>query len=146
MSVQFFSDTPIPKRLAIQNFAKKIRANLSKRRTAEEIYVVFVSDNEIRKLNRVFLKHDRPTDVIAFNYTPAKKNLPFGDIYVSLDTARRQAHRQKYPSEQEISLLVLHGLLHLFGYEDPYLILKYPVTLPVSPLSPGPIHERLIFL
>lgn len=82
---------------------------------------MFVSDREIAKVNRRFLRHLGPTDVISFRYPASRgsaRDLPFGDIYISTDTAARQARTGKYPAFQELALLAVHGLLHLAGYED----------------------------
>lgn len=79
---------------------------------------------EIRKINRKFLNHDRPTDVIAFSYdspTPQLPNStshPAGDVFISVDTAQRLARKGGYPAIQELALYALHGLLHLAGHDD----------------------------
>ena len=92
-----------------------------------ELSIIFVSDPEIKRINKQFLKKNNPTDVIAFNYTPilraarAKENIkkiPFGDIYISVESARKQAKNGGHGLLQELALLILHGLLHLAGYED----------------------------
>ncbi|MBI1979933.1 MAG: rRNA maturation RNase YbeY [Elusimicrobia bacterium] len=88
-----------------------------------EISIVFFSDREIRTINRRFMGENRPTDVIAFPYARSslisgKDSAPFADIALSLDTARRQAREGKHAEVQECALLILHGLLHLAGYED----------------------------
>ena len=109
-------------------FSKKICRFYPPFRAKGETWIIFVSDPQIKKINRDFLNHDRPTDVIAFPYqegrqspfeslTPASDQA-FGDIYISTDTARRQAGKNGYPLVRELALLLLHGLLHLTGFED----------------------------
>jgi len=85
---------------------------------AAVINIVFVTDRRIHVLNRRFLKRDRPTDVIAFNY--AEPRLPgeprlLGEVYVSRDRARAQAREYGVSNASELRRLVLHGLLHLLG-------------------------------
>jgi probable rRNA maturation factor len=93
-----------------------------------ELSVVITDDREIRELNRVFRHKDRPTDVLAFamregepvgsSRAPGKKSGEIlGDVVVSVETARRQAHQQGRPLAAEMRLLVAHGLLHLVGYD-----------------------------
>ena len=61
------------------------------------------------------MKHDRPTDVIAFEM---REGGVLGDIMVSIDTAKRQASEQGHSFLRELTILSLHGLLHLLGYRD----------------------------
>lgn len=74
-----------------------------------------MNDREICKLNQRYLRHNRPTDVLAF---PLKEKGLWGEVFVSLDTARRQARELGHPFLQEIKILMIHGLLHLLGYDD----------------------------
>ena len=73
--------------------------------------------DKIQKINKTFLNHDDATDVIAFGY-PKNSGPAFGDIYISVDTARCMAQRGGYPLAQELALMLAHGLLHLAGYDD----------------------------
>ena len=79
---------------------------------AQDVSVVFVSNPEIRRLNRRFLSHNRFTDVISF---PVSDEF-LGEIYVSRDQARRQAAEYGVAFREELLRLVLHGMLHLLGY------------------------------
>ena len=74
-----------------------------------------MTDRAIRGYNRRYLAHDRPTDVIAFDSVGPGH---FGDILISLDTARRQARGEGHPLLTELKILAIHGLLHLLGYDD----------------------------
>jgi probable rRNA maturation factor len=85
-------------------------------RTRGTITVVFVDDRTSRRLNRRFLSHDRPTDVIAFPLGEGS-NLE-GEIYVNLDKARRQARTYRVTALNETARLIIHGTLHLLGYDD----------------------------
>ena len=76
--------------------------------------IAFVSDKRIRELNRQFRGIDKATDVLSF---PAEEKLNLGDIAVSVDTAAVQAKENGLTLEGEIAQLILHGLLHLCGYD-----------------------------
>ncbi len=76
--------------------------------------IAFVSDKRIRELNRQFRGIDKATDVLSF---PAEEETNLGDIAVSVETAAAQANENGLSFEDEISQLILHGLLHLCGYD-----------------------------
>jgi len=84
--------------------------------TGHEINFLFVSDREIKRYNRHYLKHDNATDVIAFGDF-GYNQLP-GDILISSDTAKRQAKEQGHSLLTEMKILAIHGILHLVGYRD----------------------------
>jgi len=79
--------------------------------------VVVVSDRAIHELNRRWLGHDRPTDVVAFDLRDDFEG-PDGEIYVSADTARREALQRGVMVAAELLLYCVHGALHLLGYDD----------------------------
>ncbi|HET6455065.1 MAG TPA: rRNA maturation RNase YbeY [Armatimonadota bacterium] len=89
-----------------------------------EISIVLVDDERMQELNREYRKADRPTDVLAFSQLegePAKApedRVALGDVVVSIDTAERQAAEQGHALENELDLLIIHGVLHLLGYDD----------------------------
>jgi probable rRNA maturation factor len=76
--------------------------------------IAFVSDSSIRKLNQQFRGIDKATDVLSF---PADEANNLGDVAVSLETAARQAKENGLSLDNEIAQLILHGLLHLSGYD-----------------------------
>ena len=92
---------------------------------AAELSIALTDDDEIHELNRVFRHRDRPTDVLAFamregahlHGTAAERPEMLGDVVVSVETARRQAARRGRTLEQEVRVLLAHGLLHLVGYD-----------------------------
>ena len=79
------------------------------------VTVAFVSDNKIRELNRQFRHLDKATDVLSFPNDSADSDL--GDIAISVETAARQAKQNGLTLNGEIAQLILHGLLHLSGYD-----------------------------
>jgi probable rRNA maturation factor len=78
-------------------------------RSLDEIGVVLVSDKRIAELHRRFLKETGPTDVITFRH---------GEIFISTETAKRQARKFGTSLEHELRLYIVHGLLHLAGLDD----------------------------
>ena len=81
-----------------------------------EITVCFVDNKRIRKFNSIYLGQDSPTDVIAFNISESKSEF-FADILISTDMASRNARVFKTTPPYEICLYVIHGLLHILGYD-----------------------------
>lgn len=78
--------------------------------------VVFVDSKYIRRINRQFLNHDYVTDVIAF---PLEDGVgPDGEVYINLDRARTQAREYGVSFFDETRRLLIHGTLHLLGYDD----------------------------
>jgi len=84
-----------------------------------EISIAIVSDAEMHRLNRQYLNHDYPTDVLSFvlDQDAAAKSLD-GQIIVSSDYAAREAPRYGWSSDDELLLYVIHGSLHLLGHDD----------------------------
>ena len=84
------------------------------------VSVAFVSARAIAALNRRHLGHRGPTDVISFPLAPAADGEPLGgDIYIAPDVARANARRHGVPVREETARLVIHGTLHVLGYEHP---------------------------
>jgi len=79
-----------------------------------EIGLKFVGDKEIRKLNKKFRKIDKATDVLSFEMN---EDSILGDVVISKETAKRNAKRFKVSLNDEIKRLVIHGILHLLGYD-----------------------------
>lgn len=78
--------------------------------------IVFVGSRKIRGINKLFLRHDYVTDVLAF---PLQDGLGFdGELYVNLDRARSQAKQYGVGFTEETRRLLIHGTLHLAGYSD----------------------------
>jgi probable rRNA maturation factor len=80
--------------------------------------VALVDDPTIHRLNREFLAHDFPTDVVTFPLSDDGSDALEGEIVVSVDTAARAAARLDWPAADELLLYVVHGALHLVGYDD----------------------------
>ncbi len=84
--------------------------------------IIFVSNEEIHKINKEYRGIDRVTDVISFAFEDSKQFLPddvriLGDIYVAIPRMEEQATEYGHSKKRELSFLVCHGLLHLLGYD-----------------------------
>ncbi|KAI4380143.1 hypothetical protein MLD38_006366 [Melastoma candidum] len=85
-----------------------------------ELSVLLCNDNFIRKLNKEWRDEDHATDVLSMSQHVAELNLPIlmlGDIVISVETAQRQAEERGHTLLDEIRILMVHGLLHLFGFD-----------------------------
>lgn len=94
---------------AVELVGKLRRKKVSALDRLEEILVVLISDRRMAQLHQRFLHQSGPTDVITFDH---------GEIFISVDTAQRNARRFGTSLQREIELYVIHGLLHLRGFDD----------------------------
>lgn len=111
-------DTAALKRAALLRFLRLARAAVG---IDGEVHVLLADDATLRRLNRQFRSKDKATDVLSF---PAGASTAFfaekelaGDLAISLETAARQAKRFGHTIGDEVRVLMLHGLLHLAGFD-----------------------------
>ena len=120
-------------KILISNQQKKVKLNCS--RIKKEIYkiledldchnselsILFTSDNHIKELNKTYRKKNRPTDVLAFSQNEGSSIVIntsiLGDVVISVDTAKRQADKLGHSVTEEILILLIHGILHLLGFD-----------------------------
>lgn len=86
-----------------------------------ELSLLLVDDKQIRELNHRFLNRDKPTNVLAFSmregeYSSLHPHL-LGDLVISIETAERQSKQSGLNEMEMLTLLLIHGILHLLGYE-----------------------------
>ena len=88
----------------------------SEMRRIGAVNIIFCSDNYILDVNMKYLQHDYFTDIITFDY--CEKDILSGDLFISIDSVRENA--QFYGTEfvDELNRVMVHGLLHLIGYDD----------------------------
>jgi len=122
-SVQFRRAAPDVRPRAVARFARKLQKEIAGGRAFDTL---IAGDAELRKLNRKFRGKDRVTDVLSFPSTPTgttQARMPvlqdglLGDVAISLARARAQAREFGHSAEQEVRILMLHGLLHLLGMD-----------------------------
>jgi probable rRNA maturation factor len=89
---------------------------LGERKSTASLSYVIVDDAGIHVMNRTYLHHDYPTDVITFSL--GETGELEGEVYISADTARRNAAEYHVPFWEELARLAIHGALHLCGYDD----------------------------
>jgi probable rRNA maturation factor len=101
---------------ALQNYVRRLETEVAKGRTFE---CLVTGDAEVRKLNREFRGKDEATDVLSFLSGPAqsRRPAPLGSIAISIARARAQARAFHHSTETEVRILMLHGVLHLLGYD-----------------------------
>lgn len=95
-------------------FNQLIKKLLKKEKGKGSINLVLITDQEIRRLNREFRGKDKSTDVLAF---PMGEDGILGDIAISQETAKKQAQHYGVSYRAELKRLVIHGVLHLLGYD-----------------------------
>lgn len=79
--------------------------------------IAIVGDEEIASINKKFLDHDGPTDVISFDLT-GQEDIRSFEIIVNADLAARQAIERKHSAQAELALYITHGMLHNLGFDD----------------------------
>ena len=83
---------------------------------AGDISVIFCSDDYLKQININYLNHDYYTDIITFDYSD--KNIISGDLFISIDRVRENADINNENFNREICRVIIHGILHLCGYND----------------------------
>jgi len=109
-------------RRAVQKLAGAVLGRIEKEEAS--LTITFLRDRAMRKLNRDYRGIDKPTDVLSFAYHEAEDNIPeqgesehLGDVVISVETAERYASEFGLTFEREIEHLIIHGTLHLAGYD-----------------------------
>ena len=112
----FFEDTDFQfKKKTLNNKWLRLVAESEIRRVGQ-INIIFCSDNYILDVNQQFLQHDYFTDIITFDY--CEGDVLSGDLFISVDTVRENAIEYGTEFEDELNRVIVHGVLHLIGYDD----------------------------
>ena len=89
---------------------------INENRILGDVNYILCSDNYLLNINREYLNHDYFTDVISFDY--CEDNVISGDIFISVDTVSDNAKEYGATFENELDRVMIHGVLHFFGYND----------------------------
>ena len=115
--VSIFYDHPTPP--IIENNLKSLcrEVLISEGFERYSLSIIFVDDEKLKKMKKKYFNQDLYTDVIAFNLSDDKSKLD-GEIYVSFDAIKINSELYKTNINNELQRIVVHGILHLMGYED----------------------------
>lgn len=83
-----------------------------------EINYIFCSDEQLLEINNHYLNHDFYTDIITFDYK--EESIISGDIFISTDRVKENSYVNKENFEDELNRVMIHGILHIIGYNDKY--------------------------
>ena len=115
LAIDICGTTPAVSRTALRGWAKTILRQLGQ--TPAELSIALISDPQMRRLNRQYRHKDTPTDVLSFPLADATCPFLLGDVVISVETAARQAVKRGSSTAEEIQVLLIHGILHLVGYD-----------------------------
>lgn len=112
----FFQDTDfVYKNRRFNNRWIRLTAESEIKRLGD-INIIFCSDNQILDINLKYLQHDYYTDIITFDYS--EENTISGDLFISVDSVRENAKEYGTEFDDELHRVIIHGILHLLGYDD----------------------------
>jgi probable rRNA maturation factor len=123
IEVRKSSRSPAIGRQRLERLARRIVAAVldAEGMIAAEVGIWFVNDPVIRRLNQRYRRINRATDVLAFALSDSRERrqpaVALGDVVVSVTTAHRQAKSLGHSLDAELALLLIHGVLHLLGYD-----------------------------
>lgn len=109
---------PFP--VAVELIQRAAAAALTHESTQGDLTIVLTGDDELQDLNRQYLGIDAPTDVLSFpaaELDPDSRTAYLGDVLISIPRAEAQAGAAGHPLQSEVQLLVVHGVLHLLGFD-----------------------------
>jgi rRNA maturation RNase YbeY len=116
--IEFHAQTPF-KLTQIRRIKKLINTiSQDQERKIESLSIVFTSDDYLLDLNRKFLSHDYYTDILTFDYSGVGSTFINGELFISIDRARENANQHNVSIDNETLRLIIHGTLHLLGYQD----------------------------
>lgn len=83
----------------------------------DSMEINFINSNQIKRINSEYLDHNNSTDILSFNYSGSNTFLD-GELFISYQDAERNSKKYKVSLNKELNRLIIHGILHLVGYND----------------------------
>lgn len=114
-NLRVYSVTKHLKKSKIHDLVKSLSGELDF--VVSNLEINFVSGKEIHAINKTYLQHNYTTDIITFNYSDLVKQID-GEIFISIDDAGDNSKKFKVTLSDELVRLVIHGILHLLGFDD----------------------------
>jgi len=121
------SDSSFKDTLLVKQVLCAVLKNIDKAETQFELSVLLTNDSEIQSLNKDYRQKDTPTNILSFesgyplegtkNDANAPEHIPLGDLVLSYDTLKKEAQAQNKTFQDHLTHLLIHGLLHLFGFD-----------------------------
>ena len=127
MAINFFVENiefDLKEKIKVKKWINNMVSSESKK--VGELNYIFCSDDYILNINREYLAHDYFTDIITFNYNVGK--IISGDIFISIDTVKSNAEKFSNQFNDELHRVIIHGALHLVGFDDTTSQLKLEMT------------------
>jgi rRNA maturation RNase YbeY len=114
-NLQVFSSSKSIDKFSIHKLVGSLKKELNLQ--IDFLVINFVTTQEITELNEKYLNHSYSTDIITFDYSESRNEID-GEIFISIDDAESNAHKFKVHFQNEITRLIIHGILHLLKYDD----------------------------
>lgn len=115
LSIGISGQAPGVSRSELRQWVRTILLYLEQRQV--ELSLALVTDQQMHDLNRRYRGKDKPTDVLSFPLADNLQPWLLGDVVISVETAARQAQRRGHTLPDELQTLLIHGILHLLGYD-----------------------------
>ena len=117
MSIKFFNEETkyhLKDRIRLKKWINSVIH--SEKNESGVINFIFTSDNYLLNINKEYLSHNYYTDIVTFNY--CEKNIINGDVFISIETVKNNSTRFDVTFIEELYRVMIHGILHLIGYDD----------------------------
>jgi probable rRNA maturation factor len=115
--IEFYNENIDLPKLSFPSIKKWIKNTINSfNNKTGNISIIFCSDDYLLNINQIYLKHDYYTDIVTFNYNQNK--IISGDIFISVDTVKLNAREFKVSEQDEFLRVIIHGILHLLGFND----------------------------
>jgi probable rRNA maturation factor len=119
MAVEVYNKTKAQINLALVETVTKAFLKFYKKSKLDTV-IVFIGDKEMQEMNKAYRHKDKVTDVLSFTETDNEEPQPdlLGQIFIDYNQIKRQAKEFSQSDEEELVFILVHGLLHLLGYDD----------------------------